>query len=245
MKAKSRPVTTPAAEHPPRAKLLVVEDETDLQEVLRHNLTREGFSIRLASTGEQALQALRQDPPDLILLDVMLPGTDGLDVCRLCRSDPATASIPIIMLTAKGEEADVVTGLELGADDYITKPFSARVLIARIKVALRRQSRNETEDEDSLVQVGQVAIDPLRHEVRVAGAAAPLTRTEFRILHLLARRSGRVFTRAQIVQAAQGDNVAVTDRSVDVHIVALRRKLGDAGRYIQTIRGVGYRIEGD
>jgi two-component system phosphate regulon response regulator PhoB len=149
------------------------------------------------------------------------------------------------MLTAKGEEADVVTGLELGADDYVTKPFSTRVLIARIKVALRRQSRNETEDENSLVQVGQLAIDPLRHEARVAGAAAPLTRTEFRILHLLARRPGRVFTRAQIVQAAQGDNVAVTDRSVDVHIVALRRKLGDAGRYIQTIRGVGYRIEGD
>ncbi len=228
-----------------KADLLVVEDELDLQELLQYNLSRDGFSVRSVGTGEDAIKAVRQQQPRLILLDLMLPGMDGLEVCRKLKSDEATSDILVVMLTAKGEEADIVAGLELGADDYVTKPFSPRVLLARIKAVLRRASLSDTvtQDETTALIIGDLTIDPDRHEVRVAGESVSLTRTEFLILQLMGRRPGRVFTRAQIVQGAQGDLVAVTDRSVDVHIVSLRRKLGAVGKYIQTVRGVGYRLE--
>ncbi|MBI1370098.1 MAG: response regulator [Planctomycetes bacterium] len=230
---------------PGRGRVLVVEDEADLQELLQYNLARDGFSVSTAGRGELALQSVAQDPPDLVLLDLMLPGMDGLEVCRSLKSDPATASIPVVMLTAKGEEADVVVGLEMGADDYITKPFSPRVLIARIKAVLRRPAGNDAANPDGdqpAIRVGRLRISPARHEVHVDDKPVDLTATEFRILHLMARRVGRVFTRQQILDALHEGFAAVTDRSVDVQIVALRRKLGDAGSYIRTVRGVGYRV---
>jgi two-component system alkaline phosphatase synthesis response regulator PhoP len=244
--AKVRRTREPAPAVPEvgRARILVVEDELDLQDLLRYNLEREGYSVASATRGEEALKAIRQERPDMVLLDLMLPGMDGLEVCRSLRSDTAMKDLPIVMLTAKGEEADVVAGLELGADDYITKPFSPRVLIARLKAVMRRRGKiEEKPDEDQPVRVGPLTVDPQRYEVRVNDEPVNLTRTEFGIVQLLTRRPGRVFTRSQIVSEVQGANVAVTDRSVDVHIVSLRRKLGDAGRLIETVRGVGYRLE--
>jgi len=221
--------------------ILVVEDESDILELLRYNLSREGFQVLEAQTGEAALEVLHQETPDLVLLDLMLPRIDGLEVCRRVRGGGVNASVPIIMLTAKGEEADIVTGLELGADDYITKPFSPRVLLARVRAVLRRQS-SELPGEDDTVEIHNIAIHPGRHEVLVDGEPVNLTRTEFQVLHYLARRPGWVFTRYQIVDAVHGDDYAVTDRSVDVQIVGLRKKLGGAGKYIETVRGVGYRF---
>jgi len=222
-------------------KILIVEDEADILELLRYNLNREGYHVREAATGEAALDLIRKDVPDLVLLDLMLPKIDGLEVCRQVRGNGENKALPIIMLTAKGEEADIVTGLELGADDYVTKPFSPRVLLARIRAVLRRQSMEIPGDTESL-QLHNLAIHPGRHEVLVDGEQVTLTRTEFQVLHYLARRPGWVFTRYQIVDAVHGDDYAVTERSVDVQIVGLRKKLGTAGKYIETVRGVGYRF---
>jgi len=172
----------------------------------------------------------------------MMPGIDGLEVCKTLRSNEVTRDLPIVMLTAKGEESDIVTGLELGADDYITKPFSNAVLAARVKTVLRRKS-TEPVDEDALVRIHELVIHPGRHEVFVGDNSIQLTATEFRLLLFLARRPGWVFTRYQIVDAVKGSDYAVTDRSVDVQVVGLRRKLGDAGAYIETVRGVGYRFK--
>ncbi|MEX2212839.1 MAG: response regulator transcription factor [Phycisphaeraceae bacterium] len=240
MKAK-RKETAPTG----RANLLVVEDEQDLADLLQYNLERSGFNVQCAGSGEEAIKSVRQEQPDLVILDLMLPGIDGLEVCKRLKSDPQTAGIAIVMLTARGEEADIVSGLELGADDYVTKPFSPRVLAARLKAVLRRHSGEAAPHQGDVIKVGDLSVNPERHEVLVAGkpTVTALTRTEFQIVHLLARRPGRVFTRGQIVREAQGDLAAVTDRSVDVHIVSLRRKLGEAGAYIQTVRGVGYRLE--
>jgi two-component system phosphate regulon response regulator PhoB len=226
----------------PKEHILVVDDEEDILELVRYHLDREGFRVTVKETGEGGLEAARADLPDAIVLDLMLPGLDGLEVCRALKRDPKTEGIPVVMLTAKGEEADVVTGLELGADDYVTKPFSPRVLTARVKAVLRR-SRAAAEDDASTVRVHDLVINPGRHEVLAKGEPVTLTYTEFRILRYLARRPGWVFTRAQIVEAARGDDIAVTDRSVDVHIVSLRRKLGPCGDYIETVRGVGYRFK--
>jgi len=237
MKAKQK--TTPP---PGRASLLVVEDEKDLRDILDYNLTRNGFAVRCVASGEEAMKAIRKEPPDLVVLDLMLPGMDGLEVCRTIKAEHAE-SIHVVMLTAKGEESDIVIGLELGADDYVTKPFSPRVLIARIKAVLRRQTENADQPEEKVLSLGDIVVDHGRHEVRVNDTPVSLTHTEFCLVALLANRPGRVFTRGQIVHGIRGDHVVVTDRSVDVHIVSLRRKLGDAGRYIQTVRGVGYRIE--
>ena len=221
--------------------ILVVDDEEDILELVRYNLQREGYQVEAASSGEKALKLARQQPPELIVLDLMLPGMDGLDVARHLKNDARCRQVPIVMLTAKGEEADVVTGLELGAEDYVTKPFSPRILVARIKAVLRR--RNEPSAEgDERIEIHDVEIHPGRREVRVAGVPVDLTYTEFQVLHCLARRPGWVFTRAQIVDAVRGDNYPVTDRSVDVQVVGLRKKLGAAGRYIETVRGVGYRF---
>jgi len=222
--------------------VLVVDDEEDILQLLTYNLAREGYKVGCAATGEEALRVARAELPDLVLLDLMLPGTDGLEVCKLLKSDPRTAGIPIIMLTAKGEEADVVAGLELGAADYVTKPFSPRVLVARVRAVLRRGTA-QASDEHAAVKVGELVIDPGRHEVLVRGKSVELTFTEFRILHLLARRPGWVFTRYQIVDGVRGPDAIVTDRSVDVHIVSLRRKLGPLSGYVETVRGVGYRLK--
>ena len=228
-----------------RESVLVVDDERDILELVKYNLDKEGYQVTVVATGEDALAATRTKMPDIVVLDLMLPGVDGLEVCRRLKADPKTRSIPIVMLTAKGDEADVVTGLELGASDYVTKPFSPRVLTARIKAVLRRG--DEADGDDATLRVNDLTIHVGRHQVIVDGAPAELTATEFRILVYLARRPGWVFTRQQIVDAAQGDDVFVndrfvTDRSVDVHIVSLRRKLGTCGAYIETVRGVGYRL---
>ncbi len=228
--------------------VLVVDDEPDILELLQYNLQKEGFAVTCVATGEDALAAARTKVPDLIILDLMLPGVDGLEVCRRLKAAEATRHIPIVMLTAKGSEADVVAGLELGAADYVTKPFSPRVLTARVKAVLRRDA--EGTGDVAMLRVAGLTIHPGKHQVLVEGAPVELTAAEFRILHFLGRRPGWVFTRQQLVDAAQGDDVYVndrfvTDRSVDVHIVSLRRKLGPAGAAIETVRGVGYRLKED
>jgi two-component system phosphate regulon response regulator PhoB len=225
----------------PKEKILAVDDEEDIRELLRYNLSIEGYSVIDAPSGERALELVKKESPDLILLDLMLPGMDGLEVARHLKNNAETKSIPIVMLTAKGEEVDIVTGLELGADDYITKPFSPKVLIARIRAVLRRQS-TMISDDGSIIKMHDLVIHPGRHEVLVSDKPVQLTITEFGILNFLIRRPGWVFTRSQIVDAVKGDSYFVTDRSVDVQIVGLRRKLGDAGKYIETVRGVGYRF---
>jgi len=225
-----------------KENILVVEDEEDIQELVRYNLAKEGYPVATVDSGEEGLKQARAKRPDLIILDLMLPGMDGLEVCKLLKNEPKTQHIPIVMLTAKGEESDVVSGLELGADDYITKPFSPKVLIARIRAVLRRRV-NESPEDESTVAIHELVIHPGRHEVLIKGKPLTLTFTEFKLLHLLARRPGWVFTRYQIVNAVKGDDYAVTDRAVDVQIVGLRRKLGPAGKYIETVRGVGYRFK--
>ena len=223
-------------------RILVVDDEPDILELVRYNLTRNNYEMIGVASGEEAFASVRTSLPDLVVLDLMLPGVDGLEVCRRLKRDTRTSAIPVIMLSAKGEEADVVTGLELGADDYLTKPFSPRVLLARIKAVLRRP-QSEPDAAAAVITHHALQMHPGRHEVLVAGAFVQLTLMEFRILHLLARRPGWVFTRNQILEAAQGDDAGVTTRAVDVHIVALRRKLGPSGGLIETIRGVGYRLQ--
>jgi len=221
--------------------ILVVEDEREIQELVAYNLAKEGYRVTALGTGEEALQAVGSARPDLVLLDLMLPGVDGLEVARRLKTDPATRDLPIIILSAKGEEADVVSGLELGAEDYIRKPFSLRVLIARIRVVLRRATQTPL-DPAAPVTVGGLVIHPGRHEVLLNGTPVSLTRTEFRVLHALAGRPGWVFTRCQIADAIHEGDGLVTDRSVDVQMVGLRRKLGAAGSRIETVRGVGYRL---
>ena len=222
--------------------ILVVEDEEDILELLRYNLAKEGYGVIGAATGEEALKAARERLPDLVLLDLMLPGLDGLEVCRRLQQEARTRRLPIIMLTAKGEEADIVAGLELGAADYITKPFSPRVLLARVRAVLRRR-QTAVPAEAAALQVHELVIHPGRHEALAAGRPLELTGTEFRLLHILARRPGWVFTRAQIVSLVHGDDYPVSDRSVDVQVVSLRKKLGPYGKYLETVRGVGYRFK--
>ena len=227
--------------------ILVVDDEADILELVSYHLKREGFQVMSAETGEKALRLSETEPVDLFVLDLMLPGIDGLEITRRLKKNPQTEHIPIIMLTAKGEESDIVTGLELGADDYITKPFSPRILVARVKASLRRMGRITTRDEDDLISLNRLQIHPGKREVAVDGKPIELTFTEFQVLTYLAKRSGWVSTRSQIVDAVRGNDYFVTDRSVDVQIFGLRQKLGPCGNYIQTVRGVGYRLkeEGD
>jgi two-component system phosphate regulon response regulator PhoB len=222
-------------------KILAVDDEEDILELLRYNLVQEGYQVVCSDSGEDALHRASSSEFDLILLDLMLPGINGLEVAKKLKKDPRTNQMPIIMLTAKGEESDVVKGLELGADDYITKPFSPRVLGARIKAVLRRRDKNQTKDE-YILKVHELVIDSGRREVTADGRHFDLTYTEFQVLHFLAGYPGWVFTRGQIVDAVRGEGYAVTDRSVDVQIVGLRKKLGRYGKYIETVRGVGYRF---
>ena len=223
------------------AHILVVDDELELQELVRYNLAKAGYRVTCVGCGEEAVTHVHTQAPELMILDVLLPGIDGLDVCKTLKRNPQTRSIPIIMLTARSEEADVVTGLELGADDYLTKPFSPRVLLARVKAALRRSS-SAIESEAGIIAYEDLRIHPGHRDVRVGSQPVHLTPTEFNILHMLAQRPGWVFTRYQIVDWARGNDAGVTERSVDVHITALRRKLGQAGSSIETIRGIGYRL---
>ena len=223
--------------------ILVVDDEEDILELVRYNLSREGFHVIGETTGEGALKRCRSEMPDLVVLDLMLPGIDGLEVAKNLKGDERTRQIPIVMLTAKEEEADVVTGLELGADDYITKPFSPRILTARVKAVIRRKDQAQASDENQEIRYRDLIIRPGQRAVLVQGEPVELTFTEFQVLHYLVQRPGWVFTRSQIVDAVHGDNYPVTDRSVDVQIVGLRKKLGACGEYIQTVRGVGYRFK--
>lgn len=226
-----------------KERILVVEDEEDILELVRYNLAREGYQVFCVTTGEEALKIAGSEPLDLIVLDLMLPGIDGLEVAKLLKNDIKTRDILIIMLTAKGEEADIVTGLELGADDYIPKPFSPRILLARIRAILRRKSKKALMDDTAVIQIHELKIHPGMRDVSINGESVKLTYTEFQVLYFLASRPGWVFTRYQIVDAVRGDDYPVTDRSVDVQIVGLRKKLGHAGRYIETVRGVGYRFK--
>ena len=227
--------------------VLVVEDDEDIQQLVSYNLIKGGFQASCAFTGEEALEKVNSARPDLVLLDLMLPGMDGLEVCRALKQAPATRNIPIVILTAKGEESDVVAGLELGADDYITKPFSPKVAVARVKAVLRRRSEPppeaESGDERAILRIHDLRIDPGRHEVTVAGREVSLTLTEYGILSLLAERPGWVFTRQQIIDAVRGYGYLVTSRAVDVQIFGLRKKLGPSGQFIETVRGIGYRLQ--
>ena len=224
-------------------RILAVEDEEDLLELIRFNLSKDGFKVTPVLTGEEALKEVRTLSHDLVLLDIMLPGISGFEVAKRLKEDAATASIPIVMVTAKTQERDIVAGLEMGADDYITKPFSPKVLSARVKAVLRRIPKTAPLDGDSVIAVRDLVINPGRHEVLVKGKQVKLTFTEFSLLSVLARRPGWVFTRAQLIDAIRGKEYAVTDRSVDVQVVGLRKSLGSVGKMIETVRGVGYRFQ--
>ncbi len=221
--------------------ILVVDDEEDIVELVELNIAREGYKVLACGTGEKALEIAHSKLPDMVILDLMLPGIDGLEVCRRLKSHPKTEQIPIVILSAKGEEADIVTGLELGADDYITKPFSGKVLVARVRRVLRRVTAPA--GDKAAIRIHDITIDPARREVLVKNKPVELTFTEFNILYALAKRPGLVHTRYQIVDLLHGSDYVVTDRTVDVQIVSLRRKLGSYGEYIETVRGVGYRFK--
>lgn len=227
-----------------KENVLVVEDEEDILELIKYNLEKENYRVTCVATGEEAIKSARSRLPDLMLLDLMLPGVDGLEVCRRLKGDPVTANVPIVMVSAKGEDTDVVSGLELGADDYVTKPFSPKILLSRVKAVIRRKKTAPAVDDASVIQTGDLAIHPGRHETLVRGKPVDLTLTEFRILQFLATRPGWVFTRNQIVEAVRkGEDYSVTDRAVDFQIVGLRKKLGSGAKYIETVRGVGYRFK--
>lgn len=225
--------------------ILVVEDEHDIRELISYTLEKEGYLVLSAADGLSGLEKAKERGPDLILLDIMLPDLDGLEVCRRIRKDEGTESIPVIMLTAKAEDTDVVTGLELGADDYIAKPFSPRVLIARIRSVLRRKGQAGEVSADTVIRAGTLELDAKRHRVLNRGREVELSATEFAILKHLISHPGWVFSRGQIIDAVKGGDYPVTERSVDVQILGVRKKLGQEGRLIETVRGVGYRLKAD
>ena len=226
-----------------KGMILVIDDEEDLIELVRYNLNKEGFEVAGASDGESGLVQAKRNKPDVVIIDLMLPGIDGLEVCRALRAGSETSHIPLIMLTAKGSESDRIVGLELGADDYITKPFSPRELTARIKALLRR-TRGFRQNR-SLIRRGEISIDLNSHEVSCQGSAVELTATEYRLLQFMASHPGHVFSRNAIIENVLGRDVAVLDRTIDVHMMSLRRKLGICGQWIETIRGFGYKFRED
>ena len=227
-----------------RSKIVVIEDEPDIVEVICYNLQREGYQVSSTTRGDEGLELVRNQSPALVILDLMLPGMDGLSVCQQIKADPLTHATPVIIISAKGEESDVVIGLGLGAEDYIAKPFSPREMLARVKAVLRRGPLQEEQQKDRIVAKNLV-IDPGRHEVRAAGELVRLTATEFKLLHQLASQPGRAYTREQLLNRVVGEGVVVVDRNIDVHIRSVRKKLGELGEMIQTIRGVGYRFVDD
>jgi two-component system phosphate regulon response regulator PhoB len=226
-----------------RGRILIVDDEPDLLELVKHQLGKEHYEVTTAQDGEVALAQARRQPPDLVVLDLMLPGIDGLEVCRRLKADPRTMHVPIIMLTAKGEESDAVIGLSQGADDYVRKPFGSKELVARIAARLR-SSRGEEPlaSTGKVTTFGDLLVDPVKHEVVLKGKPIQLTLTEFKLLHFLASNRGRAFTRNQLLNAVVGQEAIIIDRNVDVHVATLRRKLGDYGANILTIRGLGYKF---
>jgi two-component system phosphate regulon response regulator PhoB len=226
-----------------RETILVVEDEEDILEVIRYNLMREGYRVSGVRDGEEGLKRIRQENPNLVLLDLMLPGLDGLEICRRIKKDPVTRAIPVVMVTAKGEESDVVLGLGLGADDYVVKPFSPRELVARVKAVLRRGPLVEDRGAGERIVRGPLTVDIGRHEARVDDQPITLTATEMRLLHFLAAHPGRVFTRDHLLSRVIGEHAVVIDRNIDVHIGSIRKKLGDHRDAIETVRGVGYRFQ--
>jgi two-component system phosphate regulon response regulator PhoB len=224
-----------------RAKVVIIEDEPDIVEVISYNLKREGYQVSASNRGDEGLSLVRNQSPALVLLDLMLPGTDGLSICQQLKADPITRDIPIIIVSAKGEESDVVIGLGLGADDYIAKPFSPRELLARVKAVLRRGPVRDDQQKER-IQIKDLMIDTTRHEVNIAGEQVKLTSTEFKLLFQLASQPGRAFSREQLLNRVVGEGVIVVDRNIDVHIRSVRKKLGAYSQMIQTIRGVGYRF---
>ncbi|MBI3271126.1 MAG: response regulator transcription factor [Planctomycetes bacterium] len=223
-----------------KGTVLVIDDEKDLIELVRYNLGKEGLDVIAAADGESGLAIAGRHAPDLVVLDLMLPGMDGLDVCRRLRGEHATARLPILMLTAKAAESDRIVGLELGADDYLAKPFSPRELVARVKALLRRAA--PPEEATAVHRCGELLVDVGRHEVAWRGRPVSLTATEFRVLVFLAARRGRVLSRTEIIDGALGRDVAVIDRTIDVHVTSLRKKLGSGGDLLETIRGFGYKF---
>jgi two-component system phosphate regulon response regulator PhoB len=224
----------------PKAKVLVIEDDRSLAEVLSYNLKAAGYEVLVATDGQDGLLKAETKSPDLVVLDLMLPVVDGLDVCRRLRAQPTTREIPIVMLTAKAEESDEIVGFSLGADDYVTKPFSVKILLERIK-ALRRRRTSDGVSDEVTSKLG-VTVDRRRHQAASEGSSLALTRSEFRLLDTLIRQPGRVFYRAELIDAALGEDTMVMERTIDVHIRALRRKLGERADVIETVRGVGYRF---
>ena len=222
--------------------VIVVEDDEDILELISYNLRREGFNVVGYLSGEEGLARIKNDAPDIVLLDLMLPGVDGLEVCKMIKSEPVTRSIPVIMISARGSETDIISGLELGADDYITKPFSPKILVSRTRAVLRRYQDTVVEAETT-VTVHELHIDPVKFQIRLAGSPLDLTRDEFQLLLFFARHPGWVFTRYQIVDSIKGEDYVVTERAVDVRIAGLRKKLGAYSDYIETVRGVGYRFK--
>jgi len=221
-------------------RILIVEDEPAIGEILDYNLAKAGFRTEIERRGDTALERIRKTPPDLILLDLMLPGLDGLELARILRRDATTANLPIVMLTAKGEEIDRIVGLELGADDYIAKPFSPREVVLRVKAVLRR--REGAPEAPEVLAVGSIRLDPSAHKAEIRGRDVPLTATEFRLLQLLLERKGRVQTRPRLLADVWGYAEEVDSRTVDTHIRRLRRKLGGEADRIETVIGVGYRL---
>ena len=227
----------------PCKQIVIVEDEPDILEILSYNLNREGFDVSTALDGNLGLDLIQQKIPDLVLLDLMLPGIDGLEICRRMKTDSRTQNIPVIMVTAKGEESDIVLGLGIGADDYISKPFSPRELVARVKAVIRRNSLENPAIQSERIELDGLEIDIGKHSVYLYKQAVNLTATEFRLLHFLASHPGRVFSREQLLNQSLGDDAIVIDRNIDVHIRAIRKKLDDDQHFIETIRGVGYRFK--
>jgi phosphate regulon transcriptional regulator PhoB len=225
-----------------KEKIIIVEDETDIREVIEYNLKREGYETLVASNGEEALRIIARHSPDLVILDLMLPGLDGIDVCRKLKEDPLSRSVPVIMVTAKGEESDVVLGLGMGADDYVTKPFRPRELMGRVRAVLRRGPLKEQRGKKELIEVDGVVIDVPKHRVTVEETVVEFTATEFRILHFLASHPGRVFTRDQLLSRVIGESAEVVERNIDVHVRAVRKKLGNCRELVETVRGIGYRF---
>lgn len=223
--------------------IVVVEDEVDIREVLIYNLEREGYKVFGEPDGKRGLEIIREKAPDLVLLDLMLPGLDGLQICRSLKADSETSSIPIVMVTARGEESDIVLGLELGADDYIAKPFSPRELMARVRAVLRRRTSSPIDSAGMCIDREGVVIDPRRHEVVVDGVSVSFTATEFKLIHFLAHHPGWVFTRDHLLSKVVGQENFIVDRNIDVHIQAVRKKLGPHRDLIETIRGIGYRFK--
>ncbi len=227
-----------------KASILVVEDETDIRELIAHGLSREGYSVTAVADAEKGIESMRRSKPDLVLLDMMLPGMDGFEALKRIRADKALGKVPVIMVTARSEDADIVAGLELGADDYVCKPFSPRVLAARVRARLRETGREEAaEEEPGVLRALGIELDPSRHECLIGGKPVELSATEFSLLEFLMSNPGRVFSRSRLIDAVRGPDYPVTDRAVDVQVLGLRRKMGESGEAVETVRGVGYRFK--